>query len=113
VPTAESVYNRLMTSKASLQRKLRFDEVKAMTGEPRLEFDQALARVFVSAAVLAYVGWFVGRDGVVTGAGAQAGCFVRLLLLRAQSQFGPKRRVFQRPGGFSVSSSTTRLAPTC
>jgi two-component system, sensor histidine kinase RpfC len=62
-----------MISKASLRRWLTLDGVKAMTpGAPRLEFGQAMLRVFVSALVLAYVGWYVGRDGIVTDDGAQA-----------------------------------------
>jgi hypothetical protein len=49
-----------------LQRWLRLDAVKAMpAGEPRLEFDQAILRVVISAAVLAYVGWYVLRDSLV------------------------------------------------
>jgi two-component system, sensor histidine kinase RpfC len=62
-----------MISTASLQRWLTLDGVKAMTpGAPRLEFGQAILRVVVSAAVLAYVAWYVGRDGNVTGDEVQA-----------------------------------------
>ena len=37
----------------------------------RPEFEQATLRVLISAVVLAYVGWYVGRDGI-TGGGTQA-----------------------------------------
>ena len=43
-----------------------------MSGEPRLEFEQAILRVIISAAILAYVAWYVGRDGVVKGDESQA-----------------------------------------
>ena len=62
-----------MVSKATLLRWLRLDGVKAMTaGEPRLEFEQAILRVIISALVLAYVAWYVGRDGFVAGEEVQA-----------------------------------------
>src|ERR1700704_1559419 len=62
-----------MVTKANLLRWLRLDGVKAMTaGEPRLEFEQAILRVLISALVLAYVAWYVGRDGVVSGDEVQA-----------------------------------------
>jgi two-component system sensor histidine kinase RpfC len=62
-----------MISKTSLLRWLRIDRVKARTaGAPRLEFEQAILRVVISAAVLAYVVWYVLRDGVATGDEAQA-----------------------------------------
>ena len=38
----------------------------------RQELEQAIIRVGISAAVLAYVAWYVGRDGVVTRGEAQA-----------------------------------------
>src|SRR2546429_9753601 len=61
------LYNRLMISKTSLLRWVRLDEVKAMTAAPpRVEFQQALLRVFISALVLAYVIWYVGRAGAIT-----------------------------------------------
>ena len=66
----QTVYNRLMISKPSLQRWLRLDGVTE--GAPRLEFEQALVRVFISATVLACVEWYVARDGVITGKGTQA-----------------------------------------
>ena len=54
-------------------RWLKFDGVKAMTAGPsRLEFGQAKLRVIVSAIILAYVAWYVGRDGAVTGDEVQA-----------------------------------------
>ena len=43
-----------------------------LPGAPRLEFEQAILRVVISAAVLADVGWYVGRDGVVSGDEVQA-----------------------------------------
>jgi two-component system sensor histidine kinase RpfC len=56
-----------MISKTSLLRWFRLDEVKAMTaGPPRVEFGQALLRVFISGLVLAYVVWYVGRAGAIT-----------------------------------------------
>ena len=62
-----------MTSRLSLLRWLGFDGVKGMAaGEPRLEFEQAKLRVIISALVLTYVVWYVGRDGAVTGDEGQA-----------------------------------------
>src|SRR6202171_5122584 len=62
-----------MVTKANLLRWLRLDRVKAMTtGEPRLEFEQAILRVVISALVLAYVAWYVGHDGIVAGDEVQA-----------------------------------------
>lgn len=62
-----------MVTKANLLRWLRLDGVKALTpGPARMEFEQAMLRVVVSAAVLAYVVWYVGRDGVVSGDEVQA-----------------------------------------
>jgi two-component system sensor histidine kinase RpfC len=65
-----------MISKASLQRwlGLGLHGVKAITAwlAPRPEFEQATLRVVISAVVLAYVAWYVRRDGVVTNDEGQA-----------------------------------------
>src|ERR1700674_95866 len=62
-----------MISKPSMQRWFTHDGVKAMIAwlARRQELEQAIIRVGISAAVLAYVAWYVGRDGI-TGGGAQA-----------------------------------------
>jgi hypothetical protein len=33
---------------------------------PQPDFDQALLRLFIAAGVLAYMAWYVGRDGVIS-----------------------------------------------
>ena len=62
-----------MISKPSMQRWFTHDGVKAMIAwlARRQELEQAIIRVGISAAVLAYVAWYVGR-GWMTGGGIQA-----------------------------------------
>lgn len=85
-----------MISLASLRRRLTLDNFKAMTPGPvRLEFGQALLRVLVSAAVLAYVAWYVLRNGVVSGDGSQAlGAAFAFFAFAAAIAF----RIVQAPG---------------
>ena len=53
-----------MISKASLLQRLSLDRIQPkIVGVPRLEFEQAIIRVGISFLVLAYVVWYVGRDG--------------------------------------------------
>ena len=53
-----------MTSKRFLPRWFSLDMIKpTIVGVPRVEFEQALIRVIISALVFAYVVWYVGRDG--------------------------------------------------
>jgi two-component system sensor histidine kinase RpfC len=62
-----------MISKLALPRWLKLDKVKALTPGPlRMEFGQSLLRLFVSAAVLAYVAWLARRDGVIAADEVQA-----------------------------------------
>jgi two-component system sensor histidine kinase RpfC len=62
-----------MVSKAILLRWLSLGGIKALTpGPARMEFGQAMLRVVVSAAVLAYVIWYARRDGLIAGDELQA-----------------------------------------
>ena len=63
-----------MISKPSSQRWFTLHGVKAMIAwlSRRPEFEQATLRVLISAVVLAYVAWYVKRDGIVTSDEGQA-----------------------------------------
>ena len=68
-----SLWRWIQSAKTSVLRRYTTDRVKAIApGEPRLELEQAVLRVIISFAILAYVTWYVTRDGVVTGDEGQA-----------------------------------------
>src|SRR5689334_4314187 len=84
------------------QRRLNRDHLKAVvTAAPRQEFKQAKLRVIIVASILAYLLWYVLRDGVIEPAeyrvlGVTIGflifsVFLTLRILAAPHESPPRR----------------------